>query len=47
MLFLNVHNLKKCFNADMLRIYMQNALISFSLKQSKNFFRAVFPLDNG
>lgn len=46
MLFLNMHDLNQCFDADELRTTMQNALISFSLKQAKNFPRAVFTLDN-
>lgn len=46
MLFLNAYDLNQCFDGDKLRVYMQDALISFSLKQSSNFPRAVFTLNN-
>jgi ornithine cyclodeaminase/alanine dehydrogenase-like protein (mu-crystallin family) len=45
MLFLNEQDLQICMDLDKLRNCMRDALLSFSLKKSINFPRAVFNID--
>lgn len=42
MLFLNEHDLMQCLDLDILRTYMKDALLSFSLRQALHFPRVVF-----